>query len=216
MSDAELTEAPVLPKREELIDDRRQQILAAAVRCISQKGFDGVRLREVSREAGVSIGLIQHHFETRDELLANAIRHASAQLSERFQAAGDKVDDPWQRIVTLVDHLCSIEDIKAHGRLWLEFAGAASKYPELRPQLQNVYQTWYSYVRRSVDEGVETRVFRPTMDVVDAVAVFMAFFDGYEFDIATGLIEPDLGSLRRRSLALAEALFQPHHTRTSS
>lgn len=190
-------------------DGRREQILAAAVRCICDKGYEGVRLRDVGKAAGVSIGLIQHHFESREELLEYAIRHASAQLAQRFVAVGHEVADPWGRIEALIDQLCSLPDIRAHGRLWLEFAGAASKHPQLQPHLTQVYQNWDSYVRQALVDGVMAGTLEPAMPADDVMAVFMAYFDGYEFDIATGLIDADIDALRRRALYLARVLFQP-------
>lgn len=190
-------------------DIRRQQILAAAVECISAKGYEGVRLRDVSKAAGVSIGLIQHHFESREELLEYAIRHASAQLAQRFHAVGDEMADPWERIEALIEQWCALSDIRAHSRLWLEFAGAASKYPQLQPHLLEVYQNWDSYVRRAVQDGTAAGTLEPAMPIDDVMAVFMAYFDGYEFDIATGLIDGDTDALRRRTVHLARALFQP-------
>lgn len=198
----------VKPARDN-IDEKREQILEAAVRCITRKGYEGVRLRDVSAEAGVSIGLIQHYFDSRDELLDVAISHASAQLSENFQAVGRGIPDPWERIVALIEQLCSLPDVLAHTRLWMEFAGAAAKNPQLHPHLLSVYQSWHSYVQAAVEEGSASGAFHPVMAIDDAAAVLMAFFDGYEFEIAVDLIAANREDLRRRSTSLARALLQP-------
>ena len=52
--------------------DRRVQVLEATVRVISERGAERTRLADVSRAAEVSIGLIQHYFGSRDDLLAAA------------------------------------------------------------------------------------------------------------------------------------------------
>ena len=48
--------------------DRRDEILAAAATVMARMGFERMRLRDVATEAGVSIGLLQHYFETREQL----------------------------------------------------------------------------------------------------------------------------------------------------
>ena len=46
-------------------EDKRRAILVAALDTIIAKGYDGARLIDIGRRAGVSIGLIQHYFDTR-------------------------------------------------------------------------------------------------------------------------------------------------------
>lgn len=205
-----MTETAVrLTASDEVVQERRQHILASAVRCITREGFAGVRLRDIGREAGVSIGLIQHYFDTREELLNQAIRHASEQLLDEFKKSGDVVADPWERIVTMIDLLCALPNLQAHSSLWLEFAGAVAKFPHLFPYLENIYLSWDAYVRTAVEEGTVSGQMRPVMAIDDAVTIFTAYFDGYEFGMATRLVPASAEDLRRRSVALAEALFRP-------
>ena len=42
------------------------------------EGFEGVSVRKVAARAGVSIGAVQHHFPTKDAMLAAAMERASA------------------------------------------------------------------------------------------------------------------------------------------
>ncbi|TVS12727.1 MAG: TetR/AcrR family transcriptional regulator [Gammaproteobacteria bacterium] len=50
-------------------DARRGELAAATRRVILRRGLEGSTLREVAREAGWSIGVLAHYFETKDELL---------------------------------------------------------------------------------------------------------------------------------------------------
>lgn len=50
-------------------DARRAELAAATRRAILRRGLEGVTLREVAREAGWSVGVLTHYFETKDELL---------------------------------------------------------------------------------------------------------------------------------------------------
>ena len=62
--------------------DRRDEVLAAAATVMARMGFERMRLRDVATEAGVSIGLLQHYFETREQLGREAF--ASARSLTRF------------------------------------------------------------------------------------------------------------------------------------
>ncbi|MFH8568473.1 TetR/AcrR family transcriptional regulator [Streptomyces sp. NPDC017993] len=61
---------------------RRQEISEALWRIASTRGLDGVSLRDVAAEAGISLGRLQHYFRTKDEMLLFALRHID-QLAER-------------------------------------------------------------------------------------------------------------------------------------
>lgn len=49
--------------------ETKEKILKAATKLISQKGFDGVSLRDISRESGANLNSIRHHFGSKDDLL---------------------------------------------------------------------------------------------------------------------------------------------------
>jgi len=50
-------------------EDRRAELAAATRRVILRQGLEGTTLREVASEAGWSIGVLAHYFDTKDELL---------------------------------------------------------------------------------------------------------------------------------------------------
>ena len=192
------------------IEERKLLIMSATVSLIAKDGYDGVRLRDVSRVAGVSIGLIQHYFDTRNELMRAAIVHMSEELVGRFKQAGHAETSAWGRIVALVDQLCAVPDLNEHSTMWVAFAAAVSKYPELKPGLQNVYDAWECYITEAIHLGLETGEFSLVGEREDVIASLLAFFDGYEYDMATGLIPVDTDQLRRRALLVAAALLRPN------
>jgi len=60
-----------------IIEDRREQIMDAALRVFAQKGFTRATNREIAREAGVTSGLIYHYFDSKDALLKTIIEQRS-------------------------------------------------------------------------------------------------------------------------------------------
>ena len=59
------------PPKEGLKDDRRKQILKAAVKVFAEKGYHGCRISDVAEEAGVAYGLVYHYYGNKDGLLAS-------------------------------------------------------------------------------------------------------------------------------------------------
>lgn len=54
-------------------DETRQQLLAAAMKVFAERGYDGTRVAEIAREAGVTTGAIYNHFDSKADLLTAAI-----------------------------------------------------------------------------------------------------------------------------------------------
>ena len=60
-----------------VVEDRREQIIDAAMRVFSQKGFTRATNKDIAREAGITPGLIYHYFENKDALLKAIIEARS-------------------------------------------------------------------------------------------------------------------------------------------
>jgi AcrR family transcriptional regulator len=56
------------------LSERQEQILQAALRVFSQKGFDAARTKEIAKEAGVSEALLFKNFSTKESLLEQLTR----------------------------------------------------------------------------------------------------------------------------------------------
>src|SRR3989442_1797035 len=73
-------------------EERREQILDAALRVFSEKGFAGASIRDIAREAGITEGLIYHYFESKDQLTEAVWKERSwrAQLERILSQADGK------------------------------------------------------------------------------------------------------------------------------
>lgn len=55
-------------------EDRKLQLLGAALRVFARKGFQGTRTREIAAEAGINEALLFRHFPTKEDLYAAILR----------------------------------------------------------------------------------------------------------------------------------------------
>ncbi len=76
--------------------DTPERILAAALDTFSQKGFEGAKTRDIAARAGVTLGLVQYHFGTKDELWKAAVERAFADFAgglDRVLAGAEPGDE---------------------------------------------------------------------------------------------------------------------------
>src|ERR1700746_1207811 len=77
---------------------RRQALIEATIECLKRYGHDGLSIRTISAQAGVSVGLINHHFPNKDELVAAAFRHFNRELVDGLKAAATRAESPPARL----------------------------------------------------------------------------------------------------------------------
>ncbi|MGI9247606.1 MAG: TetR/AcrR family transcriptional regulator [Woeseiaceae bacterium] len=76
-------------KRTARREQRRQQLIDATMKCIARKGMGSTTLADVAGEAGLSQGIVNLHFESKDNLLKETLR----QLADEYKAQFDKTLD---------------------------------------------------------------------------------------------------------------------------
>src|SRR5258706_8547290 len=68
---------------------RRELLVDATLSCLKRFGHEGVSVRRISAAAGVSIGLINHHFPSKSELVAEAYETLAMSLQESIHRQAD-------------------------------------------------------------------------------------------------------------------------------
>ena len=82
------TKTPAEPRFErQLPAARRQALIEATIECLKKHGHNGLSVRRISAQAQVSIGLINHHFPTKDTLIAEAYRYFNHELVSGLRRA---------------------------------------------------------------------------------------------------------------------------------
>lgn len=187
---------------------QRDRILAVAARVLAERGFERARFRDVAGAAGVSIGLLQNYFATRDEMFEEAFSWVCQQLISRWRDHATRGSDPWQKIVGLIDELTNEPNLRGHSTTWLEFCASASRHSQLRPPVLRVYSSWRRILVGAVDEGVALGVFSPVCSPEDVVDMIDAVVDGLHVATAVRLSTMPPSRFRDLVLHAARALLR--------
>ncbi len=95
--------APHLSRRAAAKAARRRALIDATIRCIAAKGLGGTTLADVAKQAGLSQGIVNLHFRTKDNLLKETLEFLAAEYDERFmQTLADTPDDPLAKLEALM------------------------------------------------------------------------------------------------------------------
>ncbi|MEU9484860.1 TetR/AcrR family transcriptional regulator [Streptomyces decoyicus] len=123
--------------------DRPTQILEAAARLIARRGVRGLRVEEVSAEAGVSTALIYYHFKDRTGLLRRTLEFINRRAVRYTDAALDASDDPRTQLTEiLLLELQDIPHVRENSAAWGELRATAVFDPDLRELLATATREW--------------------------------------------------------------------------
>ena len=186
---------------------QRERILTAAEALLVTHGVERSRLRDVAEAAGVSIGTVQHYFETRDRLIAELFDWSAERRLRAWVEAVPADGDPWSRVVALL-YASLPEPALWRSRIWIEFC-AMARDDALRAKLDRFYDAWRPPFRQVIEEGTAVGVFDPAAPVDDIVDLFIMLGDGASVAIALQAPGVDADQLRRLMLGTARAALRP-------
>jgi AcrR family transcriptional regulator len=101
--------------------DRRQLVVEACAELIATRGYAAMNLRDVAAAAGISIGTLHHHFQGKDNLLAETLIYVSEQFHNRARQASLTTQDPSDRLRRMVHSAFDGSEAQRGWRVWLAF-----------------------------------------------------------------------------------------------
>jgi AcrR family transcriptional regulator len=88
---------------------RREELIAAAARIFSARGYEGASLRDICAAAGILAGSMYHHFRSKEDLYVNVNAEGFRRLDRVVDLALQGKTDPWVRIeAAIAAHLAEL------------------------------------------------------------------------------------------------------------
>jgi AcrR family transcriptional regulator len=165
-------------------DIRQLELIQATCRCLSRQGAAETSVRTIADEAGLSLGMVRHHFNSKDELLAATLQHLSNeyQVDLRKAAAAAPKDPEEQLRAFIFASLSSEAQEPAYVKIRFLFWELARTNPVVR----RVHDRIYKRFRRQLHlvlSGV-ARAKNSPADTKLLTAVIMALLKGVWVEIS--------------------------------
>lgn len=124
----------------EPIQDRREQIMQAAMACFAKRGFHQASMHDISAEAGVSVGLIYRYFENKEAVIsAMADRHKQEiqEVLERARQAPTLLES----LETLFTAHCCEGEPRVISAFVVDLYAEAARNPQVADLVRDVVST---------------------------------------------------------------------------
>ena len=189
--------AGVMPK---VVDhnERRLEIVEAVYRVIERDGMEAVSLRDVAKEASVSMGTVQHYFRTKNEMLLFALGNMRERVLARLTARLLKLKDPTRRqyMREVAKVMLPIDQAsRQEAAVNIAFFATALADEHLQSLLREGYDRLLQASTQILRDAQGADELEPGVDPDVAAATL--------FFVIQGLIGPTLISVMRPKAALA-------------
>ena len=182
-------------------EQRRGQIAEALWRIAAERGLEAVSVREVATAAGVSTGLVQHYFATKDDMVVYATSLLRERVGERIRRGVATLPQPAPPSATLRALLTALLPLDPDSRAEtlvgiamfiraLNDPSLADRYRDGRAQLTTAVA---DLLRLMGPEGVpaENGTRAEGDDVEVAAQSLLALVDGVASDLLLGHLSPE-------------------------
>ena len=82
-----------------------QRMLETTVQLVAAHGYEGASTKEIARVAGVSKGLLHYHFESKEELLLQALSYLAEQIAADIQGRANRPGPALERLLAAANDL---------------------------------------------------------------------------------------------------------------
>ena len=143
--------------RREQPDARRDSLVEATLRSLAAHGHDGASVRRIAAEAGVSVGLINHHYASIDQLIAAAYEKVALgivrQLMEATEAAPPS---PRERLSAFFRASCSPSIINPDLLgVWVVFWSMIKHSPIMQQTQRHTFAEYRAILERHLTDYTE-------------------------------------------------------------
>ena len=149
-------------------EDRREQVLAAALRAFLRTGYHGTHVDDVIREAGIARGTFYLHFDSKHDVFAALVDR----MLRIFLDARPEEPDPEVRTLADAETLLRrsyravLETFRKHRQLCrLLFDEAVGVDKGFAEQLEQHVKTWHERIASTLESFVKRGVARRNLDV---------------------------------------------------
>jgi TetR/AcrR family fatty acid metabolism transcriptional regulator len=142
-------------------EERRRQILQAAVRAFARKGYHACRVSDNAEEAGVAYGLVYHYYESKETLLEAIFAETWGAMLATIRSV-EQLDEPAREQVRKVTEIV-LRTWKRDPELVRVLVREVTRSSQVEQETDEI-DLAYQALQRIVERGQKTGQFREDVD----------------------------------------------------
>lgn len=151
-------------------EDRRQALVEVAFRQIAERGFEGLRTRDVAAGAGVNIATLHYYFPTKEALIRGVVARAMGRFRATLAPHGSADDQ-------LLNHLKAVRALMRKepevGVVMGELALRSARDASLARIMRETNDAWHRTLRGLLRRGASSGHLSKALDSDEAAALIV-------------------------------------------
>ena len=151
--------------------DRRGSLVAAAFDQLADRGFEGLRTRDVAAAGGVNVATLHYYFPTKEALIRGVVEFAM----QRFRSTLEPHGSP---AAQLRNHLRAVRRLLREeprlGTVMGELSLRSARDPALAAIMRETYDAWHQTMRGLLRRAAREGYLRPELDNDRVAALVVA------------------------------------------
>jgi TetR/AcrR family transcriptional regulator, transcriptional repressor for nem operon len=145
-------------------DITRQRILAEAAAIFNQRGYEGCSIQAIMMATGLEKGGIYRHFESKEELAAEAFDYAWTIASSKQRMHMDEIRDPVEKLKQHLANFLVRSGLPGGCPLLNTAVDSDNGNPILRDKVRKALRSWQTMIIGILDDGIAVGILRSEID----------------------------------------------------
>lgn len=190
---------------------RRQQLIDATISSIAKHGISGTTMTTVTGIAGLSIGLVNFHFATKDNLFAETLRYLGEEHRAQWKTSFEKAElEPQAKLLAIVDaHFHPKTCNRKKLAVWFGFYAEAASRAKYRAIMQEIDPERWDVSIELIEALIADGGY-PDLRAEDVAHTLEGLYDGLCLNILMYPTEFTSHNAKRNIRAYLAATFPKH------
>jgi AcrR family transcriptional regulator len=146
-------------------EDRLYDIAMAARELIAERGFEGLRTRDIAARAGINISTLHYHVPTKEALIALVAQSIRDEFIAQHNARPREGLSPLECLkLEFADFRENLVENPRLFAVFTEVTERAKRDPKIAGNFQPMQRYWHQQLTAILDEGRRIGQFRPNLD----------------------------------------------------
>lgn len=150
-------------------EEKRIEIINAAIKIITEVGFEGAKIEDIAKEAGIGKGTVYEYFESKNRLFMEMLHYSVEQYMNGVLKALAEGDNMFAKICNL-SRYCA-EFLSKHLALVNSSVSCQAFPEEMRTQMINDWAVTQKAIEDAVQDAISTSELRADIDSELAAAL---------------------------------------------
>ena len=165
---------------------RRDSLIAATLRVVAEEGIESTTIAKICEAAGVSRGLANHYFQSKEELLLIAFQKLLDDLGDVTRRASQEQESPTQKLFAIINAIFRSEFFNSTARAaYLCFWTASLSNQQFAKINRANYARYHSSIARLFEKAAKQR--EVDVNAKRAAIGLIGMIDGLWVDLSIGV-----------------------------